>query len=422
MRSLVRLSLPLVAVNLAHMTMGLVDTALAGRLGALEQAAAGLGNMLFFAGAIFGIGVTMGIDPIASQAFGAGRPDEARRAMWQGIYLGVLATLPIAALIVALGFALEPLGVEARLAEEARGYAHARLPGLVAVFAFVAARVYLQAENRTRPLLWIALAANVANAIADLALMRAFGVRGIAWASTGVVFVELALLAPMLGSGWARPDGAMLRRAVRLGLPIGGMNVVDVALFSVVGVLMARFGAAATASHQVAMTLASLTFMVPLGISAATSVLVGRAIGAGDAAEARRHGLAGISLGGGFMLAMACVLWALPELLADLMTADPEVAALAATLLRIAAAFQLFDGVQICAAGALRGAGQTRWPFVAGMAAYWGVALPVSLALAFGAGLGPAGLWAGLTVGLAVAAVALTARWSRLGTRSMIAA
>ena len=414
MKSLLRLSLPLIVVNLAHMSMGLVDTAFAGRLGALEQAAAGLGNMLFFAGAILGIGITMGIDPIASQAFGAGRPDEARRAMWQGVYLGFAVTIPIAALIVALSFALEPMGVEPALAHEARGYAFARLPGLAAIFAFIAARVYLQAEKRTRPLLWIALAGSVANAAADWALMPAFGVRGIAWASTAVVFVEIALLAPVLRVGLIRPDGALMRRALRLGLPIGGINVVDVALFSIVGVLMARYGATASAAHQVAMSLASLTFMVPLGISAATSVLVGRAIGAGDPADARRHGLGGIALGGGFMLAMGCLLWAAPEALAHLMAGDAAVAAQSATLLRIAAAFQLFDGVQICACGALRCMGQTRWPFVVGMAAYWGVGLPASLSLAYVAGLGPAGLWWGLTIGLAVTAVALTARF---GTR-----
>jgi len=188
-------------------------------------------------------------------------------------------------------------------------------------------------------------------------------------------------------------------------------------VFAGTGVLMGRMGTQVMAAHQVALQMASMTFAVALGIGSATSVQVARAIGRRDAAATRRAGLSGIAVGAGFMAVMAVLMWTVPESLVRIMTSDAEVVPAAARLLIIAAVFQVVDGVQAVSAGALRGAGETRWTFVANVVGHWGVGAPVGLILAFAVGLGPVGLWWGLTTGLAVVALALSLKFAHLSRR-----
>lgn len=220
----------------------------------------------------------------------------------------------------------------------------------------------------------------------------------------------------------------MLRRLgplVRLAIPIVFVQLslqtvgfVDAVL---AGLLAGRMGAREMASHQVAIALASFAFMVPLGIGAATSVQVGRAVGRGDVEDTHHSGLLGLGLGGGFMLGTALVMWFFPSALARILSSDPEVVAAASLVIRVAAAFQIFDGIQAVASGALRGTGSTRWAMAANLVAYWLVALPVAYVLGFGKRLGVTGLWWGLTAGLAVAAVTLTAKFVRISRRPIAA-
>jgi MATE family multidrug resistance protein len=257
--------------------------------------------------------------------------------------------------------------------------------------------------------------------------LPAFGVVGLAWATNLSAVVQLAVVLLGVrgvdpGAGvepLRRPDRAMIRRAFILGVPLGLQLLAEVGIFSLVGLLVSRMGTSQMGAHQVALTIASFTFMVPLGISMATSVQVGRAIGAGDVAAARRAGFYGIGLGGGFMLLAGLVLWLQPVAIARLMTDQPAVLAMTAGLLQIAGAFQLFDGIQCCGGGALRGAGETRWPFAANVVGYWLLGLPLGLALM--GRFGPYGLWWGLTLGLAIVAVAVTARFRGLSSRPIAA-
>jgi MATE family multidrug resistance protein len=433
-----RLSLPLVVVQVGYHLTGVVDTALAGRVDELTVAATGLGATVFFVVTVFGVGVALGVDPLAAQAFGAGEPVGARRVLWQGLYVAVLVAFPLSLLVIAVGLCLEPMGVAAELAEPVRSYVYARLPSLLPLLACVTLRSYLQAAHVTTPIVMAAVATNALNFLADWILLfgdsglaavglpgvglPTYGVAGIGWASTVAVLAQLAVLgyavaSRPVGAGrqpLARPAREPMRQVLRLGVPVGLQLVAEVGVFGMVSVLMGGMGSLPMASHQVALMLASTTFAACLGVGAATSVQVGRAVGAGSAIGAQRAGLSGIGLGMGFMMIPAIAMWLVPEALARLMTTDPDVVAASARLVRIAGVFQIVDGAQAVAAGALRGAGETRWPLVANLAAHWVVGMPVGAWLAFRADLGPAGLWWGLTLGLACVAVVLSAKFAHL--------
>jgi MATE family multidrug resistance protein len=199
-------------------------------------------------------------------------------------------------------------------------------------------------------------------------------------------------------------------RMVRIGLPIGIQILLEFGVFAAVALLMGHIGPVPASAHQIALNIASLTFMVPLGVSSAGSVLVGRAIGAGDPHGARRAGLAALAVGAGFMTLSMCMLLLFPYALARVYTPDAQVVALAAALIPIAGVFQVFDGLQVVSIGVLRGTGDTRTPMIVNLIGYWLCALPFGLWLAFGRGLGPRGLWWGLVAGLMVVALVLLTR------------
>ncbi len=425
----------MVLVQVGQQTMSLVDTLLSGRLGTVALAATGLGGTVFFVVAILGMGVMLGVDPLASQAYGANRPRLARRALWQGIHAGLLLTLPLSAVLAGAILNLERFGIVPAVAAEARAYVWGRLPGLFPFLVIVTVRCYFQAARLIGPILWSTLAANIVNFGADWVLMfgdaglapiglgglglPALGVAGIGIATSLATLVQLAILALALrrmdpGAGeesFRRPDPAMIRKVFAVGGPISLQILAEAGLFSFVGILAGTFSAQDLASHQIAIMLASYTFMVPLGVGSATSVEVGRAVGRGDLPGVKRAGWAGLALGSGFMIAAATIMWMFPSALAGLFSSDPQVIGSACALIRVAAAFQIFDGVQAVATGALRGTGMTRWAFVANLVAYWGVAMPVGLLMAYAAGMRVVGLWWGLTGGLLVAAAVLTAKF-----------
>lgn len=422
LRPLVRLALPLMLVNAGHQVKGLVDIFFAGRIGPLAVAATGLGVTIFTVGSIFATGLVLGVDPIVSQSIGAGQPRQARRAMWQGVYAGLLMTIPLAGLVLGLGFLLERIGVKPELASLTRTYLFGRVTSLLPWVAFVSMRAYLQASHRTRPIVIAVVAAVILTVAGDwlLAFVAGLGVAGLGWASAIVVVAQMTIVGLALrgvdpgagGEPLRRYDRAILGKVLRLGVPIGFTMLAEVGVFCFVGVLMARISPNAMAGHQVAMSLAAFTFMFPLAIGMATSVQVGRAIGRGDTPAARSAGIAGIALGAGVMTVCAVAMLLLRRTLASAMCPDAAVIGTAVMLLQIAAAFQIFDGIQAVATGALRGAGSTRWALGANVFAYWVVALPVGVVLG-----GPSGLWLGLTAGLGVAAAMLTIKFLRVSSK-----
>lgn len=434
LRELVRLALPIAAVQVGMMSMGALDTVMVGRVSATDLAAVAIGNLYFFGIAVFGMGVLYSLDPVISQAVGAGDRIGIARGMQRG---GVLA-LGLTALATLL---LLPAGPFLTLARQpvdvvpiAAGYAHGMIPGIFAFYGFTVLRQSLIAMSRVRAVLVTVLVANVVNLFLNWVLIfgnlgaPALGAVGSAWAtSISRWFMMLALLAlgwPSLGSSLRplRPDAMLptpLLRMLRVGAPIGAQQWLEFGVFGAAGLLMGVMGTVPVASHQVALQLAALTFMIPMGVAHATSVIVGQAVGRGNPRGARRAAGAGIVVGVGFMSVTAVMFLALPGTLARIFSADLEVVAAAALLLPIAGVFQVFDGIQVVSAGALRGVGDTRVPMILNLVGFWLVGLPISALLGFAAGLGPPGIWWGLALGIGVVAVLLALRVRRRFGRAL---
>jgi MATE family multidrug resistance protein len=402
--------------------MGTVDAALLGRYNDSALAAAGIGNNLLFAITSLGLGVVMGLDTVVPQAVGAGRRDDARRALGAGLRLAILTGLTCTLVVLAAPAILVLAGVPAEVAGDARVYIDLRAIGIVPFLLSIALRSYLAAHNITRPLLAAVIAGNLVNALLDVLLIYGAGpvpALGVAGAALATVSVQIAIVAIYFAGARAIDGGAPrpastrgdVLQIVRYGLPIGGQLFAEVGIFGVATVLAAHMGKLPAAAHSIALNLASLTFSVTVGIGAATSVRVGHAIGAGDRGLARRRGVLGLELGLATMACFATAFVVAPAALAGLFTDQPAVIAATVPLLQIAALFQLSDGTQAIAAGALRGIGDTRATFVGNLIGHYGVGLAISIALAFGAGMGAPGLWWGLSAGLTATAIYLVRRF-----------
>jgi len=422
---MMRLALPVVVVQVGIMLMGVVDTIMVGRVSAAALASVAIGNLYFFVLSVFGLGVLLALDPVVAQAVGAGDDVAIARSIQRGLVL----TLVLSAVIGAALMFAEPLLRLARQPAEvipdAAGYARACVPGLPAFLAFGVFRQSLQAMRRMRAIVITIVVANLANIGLNWAFifghlgLPPMGAVGSAWASTcsrwlAAIAVVVAAwptlrpyLIPLRRDAIALPP---LGRMLRLGVPIGFQQQLEGGAFAAIGLLMGIFGTVEVAAHQVAINLASLAFMVPLAVGAAGAVMVGHAIGSGDAPAARRAAGAALICGTGFMCASASIFLLAPGMLARLYTTDPAVLALAGVLIPIAGVFQIADGMQAVSTGVLRGAGDTRVPLLLVLLGFWLVGTPVSLYLAFRTPVGPAGLWWGLVAGLGTVAILLVLR------------
>jgi MATE family multidrug resistance protein len=341
---------------------------------------------------------------------------------------------------------------------DARVYVDLRAIGIVPFLLSIALKSYLAAHNITRPLVAAVVAGNAVNALLDLALIYGIGPippLGVAGAALATVTVQIAIVAIYAAgaraidrrsqiAGGGDPDGsaggaggkaprgidrrsaiaapparstrADLAEILRYGLPVGGHLFAEIGIFGLATVLVAHMGTLPAAAHSIALNLASFTFAAAVGIGAATSVRVGHAIGAGDRSLARHRGVLGLRLGLVVMSVFAAAFLLVPATIASLFTDRDAVIAQAIPLLQIAAVFQLSDGAQAIAAGALRGIGDTRATFIGNVIGHYGIGLAISLGLAFGAGMGAPGLWWGLSAGLTATAIYLVRRFLA-GTR-----
>jgi MATE family multidrug resistance protein len=305
------------------------------------------------------------------------------------------------------------------------GFVHASIPGAFPFLAFIVLRQSLQAMNRVTPIVVTIVVANLVNVALNLVLVfgklgfPALGPVGSGIASTISRWFMLACLLVLSWHG-LRPlllpprrdalDPVALGRMLALGAPIGIQMTLEFGVFAVVALLMGGLGTSAMAGHQIAINLASLTFMVPLGVSSAAAVLVGQAVGRGDADGVRRAARAALVTGAGFMALSGASFVSVPGLFAGLYTTDAAVRGVAVALIPIAGVFQVFDGVQVVATGLLRGTGDTRTPMMVNVLGFWLLGFPVSLWLGFRAGFGPVGLWWGLVAGLVAVAAFLLLR------------
>ena len=428
--ALAKLAIPVVLSELGWMAQGVVDTIMVGRLGPAAIGAVAVGNAVFYTPSLFGIGLLLGLDTVVSHAYGRKDYDDCHRWLAQGIYLA-LGISPILMILVGIGsFGFARFGITPEVATPAAAYLRVLLWSLLPLLIYAAARRYLQGVGQVRVITLTYIGANLINWGGNWALIYghlgfpAMGVRG---SALSTVFARILMAASMMGFAWryerkrghplfrhwAGPQLERIQQLIRLGLPAAVQITLEVGAWNVATLSAGFLTPIALATHQIALNYASLTYMVPLGISAAAAVSVGHALGAGDKARARRAGWLAAGLGSAFMMLAGVAFFVAPRPLIELFTHDPQVLAVGPSLLWIAAAFQIFDGVQTVCTGALRGLGETRAPMIANFVGYWILGLPLGLILCFVLKWGIYGMWIGLTLALVVISSILLYRWNK---------
>lgn len=376
-RSVLRLALPIALTQIGMVLYGTVDMLFVGRLGPVAIGAVGLGAMTYFTGFVVGMGVVMGIDSHSSKAFGAGRPDLCGQLLVHTLAIALGVALPLFFAYAWAGPIFRAVGVAPEVVESAVGYIAILRWGVFPGLCFVACRQFLQSMNVTTPLVAAIVVGNVANAFLDASLVfgrwgaPALGVRGSAFATLGANLIMLSVAGWAAWSrlraidfrfhGWHR---RLFVDVISLGVPGGLQMLAEVAIFSLVTALAGRLGAVPMAAHQLTLNLASLTFMVPMGLSHAAAARVGQAVGRGDLRGAHASGRAATLMAMAFMACTGASFAAAPGLFLGLFGAGAPVIAIATPLLYCSAAFQVFDGAQAVLTGALRGLGETRRPLV----------------------------------------------------------
>lgn len=435
-RPLVALGVPTALSQLGFMMLGVVDTLMVGRLGVTELAAASLGNVWIYGTLVLGMGLMFGLDPFFAQAHGARDHERVAVTLQQGIVAALLASIPIALAWLATEPVLILFGQSRELAAGAHAYAITQIPSIPAFLVFLAVRQYLQGRGVVMPAFWIMVLANGVNALGNWALIfghlgfPAMGLVGAAVATAvtrGFALIALVgvVLALRLHEGawvpWSRRavDVRDLGRIFKIGVPVGVQYALEGWAFQVATLMAGRLDEVSLAAHTIVLNMASLSFMMPMGVSLGAATHVGNLIGAGQIARAQRAAHVALGLGGLVMLLSAALFVGLRWVLPGLYTEDAVVIAVAASILPIGAAFQLFDGVQAVGGGVLRGMGTTVPAAVINLVGYYVLALPLAAWLAFEMSLGVRGVWWGLAVGLAAVATALVGWVMRRGPARM---
>ena len=433
------LAAPMVLTNLAQSLIHATDVMLLGRVGPSALAAAALGVNLYIFCLIFGMGMMTAVAPMIARERGA-RPHsvrDVRRTVRQAMWSAFLLVLPMWALLWNTRAVLIFIGQDPGLAADAQSFIRYLMWALLPAFLYLVLRNFLAALERPRWALFVALGAVVLNAAVNYCLI--FGLPQIGLPALGLVgagigssitvtleFLAIALVVTrhrhfrryrVFGRFW-RPDWRRFREVWKLGLPIAATLTLEVGVFNAAVFLMGIIGTASLAAHQIAIQIAALSFMVPMGLAQAVTVRVGRAYGRRDPVGIARAGWTSFVMGVSFMSFMALLMWAMPYQLVSIFldTEDPRNAAvipLAVAFLGIAAIFQIADGAQAVGAGMLRGLHDTTVPMIFALFGYWVIGMGTAVALGFGLGWQGVGIWAGLAAGLASVAMLMLWRWSR---------
>src|SRR5215510_2564790 len=423
-RPMLRLALPLALTELSWVAMGLVDTMMVGRLpySAVAIGAVSLGTIFFYTIGIVGSSIMLGLDTLVSQAYGAGKLEDCHRAFFNALYIALWLAPALVLLIFSALPVLNHAGVDPQVLPYTVPFVKVLTWSTLPLVLYFVLRRYLQSMAIVKPVVFAGISANVVNLVGNWALVyghfgfRGMGVSGSAWSTlvSRIYMVTILALAAIyydrkrasgLWKASRRLDGQLTRQLLRLGLPAATQLVLEVSAFSITTVLIARLGALPLAGHQIALNVASITFMVPLGI------------GAQDFSAAARAGWMALLFGASFMFCSALVLFLFPHAIARVYSPQLEVIRTGASLLIVAAVFQLFDGLQVVAKRALRGAGDTRTPMFANLLSYWIVGVPLGAVLCFKFGFGAVGFWTGLCVALILIGSSLLIVWRRMTLR-----
>lgn len=428
LRRLLILAWPVVLGQLGSVMMGVEDLIMIGELGEEAVAAVGAGNLWGFGVLILGMGMLRGLDPVFSQAHGAGDLEAGAAALARGILLAVLVSIPIVALHLLGGPALRLLQQPEEIIPAAGTYVGMLGIGVLPVLVWSVLAQFLQGLGKMVLPMVVVLIGNVINVLLNWVFIHGgifgieLGVFGCALSTVigrSVTPVLLLVLAWPILKAYRPPVRAVLlqwaplKKLLRLGIPVGLQYGIEVWAFNAAGLMMGWLGTTALAAHIVALNITSISFMIPFGLGIASATRVGNLLGAGK--DWVTSGWLSVGVGAAWMLVCGLVLWLGAEPLVHLYVDDPPVALLAASLLPIAALFQLFDGVQAVAAGVLRGAGDTTTPAMVNLLGFWCLGIPAGYWLGIRGDAGPQGVWVALVVGLMVVAVLLVARLWRLG-------
>ncbi|MCA1798348.1 MAG: MATE family efflux transporter [Xanthomonadaceae bacterium] len=423
-REIAALGGPLVVNNLVQVGMQVTDTVMAGRLSGADLAAVAVGGAVFMPIFIFGLGVMMALTPTIAQLHGAGRETEVGHWVRQGLWLALLVTVPTVVFVANGAWVLHAFSVDPSIIPLASGYMQALAFGVLPMYLYLAFRFFSEGTSETRPMMYISAVALPLNVLFNWVFMYELGMGAVGCGVATAIVMGLMLcmmlanvqrrhyrqFEPFVRFDWLRP--ADLRQLLWLGIPIGMTLFMEFSMFGAAALMMGSLGANIVAAHQIAVNFAAVMFMIPMGLSFAISVRIGRAIGRGDLPNARMSGMVGIQLCAAIMAVSAVLMLLFRQHIAGLYTNDPGVIAVATGLLLMAALFQLSDGIQAGALGVLRGFKDTRASMVLTMIAYWGVGIPLAWWLGIRLNLGPAAVWVGLIAGLSVAAALLLWRFA----------
>ena len=437
--ALLRIAGPLIINNLAIAGMSFADTIMAGRLGAEALAAVAVGGSVWFMGFVMALGTLMAIAPIAARHYGAGNPELIGRYTRQGIYLGI----GIGVVLIVLAYStvealLEAVGIDPGFRDLTAGYVLAIIPGAPAIFVFLALRFTTEGIGATKPIMYASIFSLVCNVFLNYVFIFGhFGAPALGAVGCGVasaitmwlIMIGLAVYmaksvryrALKLFTHLAPVRAGVLREIIMLGVPIAITITAEAGLFNAVSILMGTRGAAIAAAHQIAINFASTLFMIPLALSSAITIRVGHALGAGNQQAARFAGAVGILMCGLFMACGAAFMLVFRDNVVSMYTNDPSVTSIALSLLVIATAFQVADGVQIGAAGALRGYKDTRVPMTINIIAFWVFAFPLAYMAAITFASPPSYVWGAFVLGLSISALLLTWRYHHVSKESRFA-
>jgi MATE family multidrug resistance protein len=433
MRPLIALATPIAFSHMANAFMQLVDTYFVGKISPEALGGVSLGSGIFSILMMVGIGVLLGLDYRISHAYGAKKYDDCQKYLVHGFYLAVFFALPLIAILYGVSYHFQDLGIQAAVAVQAGDYTRTLAISMLPFLLFSACRQYLQATGTAGPILAIYIFANFINALGNWVFIEGhWGVPAMGVAGSGVstTVARTLMFAMILGyTLWRnhRLDFSMRRAGLKfeqaiakhllgLGLPASGQLILEIGVFVAATFLIGRLGPIALAAHQIVLQIAGFTFMMPMGISAAAAVVVGQQLGAGSPKNAIRQGWLAIGLGAVIMAVSAITLFAFNHIILGIFTSSEEVLTIARNLLLLATFFQIFDGIQVVAIGTLRGAASTRASMISNLVGHWFIGLPIGAFLCFKMGWGAAGIWTGLTTGLAVVSVVLLVVWKKKTT------